>query len=46
MIIKEIELDSLCKDEYLAFIQTLIDYYYVQFKEQFVLEKVGDDNVH
>jgi len=44
MIIKEIDLDSFCRDEYLAFIQTLINYYYVQFKEEFILEKVSDDN--
>lgn len=44
MIIKEIDLDSFCKDEYLAFIQAIIDYYYVQFKETFILEKVSDDN--
>lgn len=44
MIIKEIDLDSFCKDEYLAFIQVIIDYYYVQFKETFILEKVSDDN--
>ena len=44
MIIKEIDLDSLCKDEYLAFLETLIHYFYVQFNEEFILEKVGDDN--
>ena len=44
MIIKEIDLDSFCKDEYLAFMETLINYYYVQFNEKFILEKVSDDN--
>jgi hypothetical protein len=44
MIIKEVDLDSFCKDEYLAFIETLLHYYYVQFKEVFILEKVDDND--
>lgn len=44
MIIKEMDLDNLCKDEYLAFLETLIHYFYVQFDESYVLEKVSDDN--
>lgn len=40
MIIKEMDLDSLCRDEYLAFIETLIHYYYVQFDETYILEKL------
>ena len=42
MIVKEIDLDSLAKDEYLAFIQTLLDYFYVQFDEH--LDIVQGDN--
>lgn len=40
MIIKEMDLDSLCKDEYLAFIETLIHYFYVQFDEAYILNKL------
>ena len=43
MIVKEVDLDSLCRDEYLAFLETLIHYYYVQFDESYILEKVGED---
>ena len=43
MIIKELDLDSLCRDEYLAFLETLIHYYYVQFDESYILKKVGED---
>jgi hypothetical protein len=43
MIIKELDLDSLCRDEYLAFLETLIHYYYVQFDESYILEKVGEE---
>ena len=34
MIIKEVELDDLCRDEYLFFMKTLADYFYVMFNEE------------
>lgn len=42
MIIKEMDLDSLCRDEYLAFIETLIRYFYVQFDEAYILKKIEE----
>ena len=44
MIIKEIDLDSLAKDEYLAFIQTLLNYFYVQYDEEYIMVKGSDDD--
>lgn len=42
MIIKEINLDDFDRKEYLALLQTLIDYYYVCFNEGLILKKEGE----
>lgn len=43
MIIKEIDLDDLCTDEYIALLETLINYYYVQFDRKLELKELEND---
>lgn len=42
MIIHDFNLDDLDKKEYLALLQTLIDYYYVCFSEELILKNMGE----
>lgn len=45
MKINDIDLDSLDRHEYMALIQTLIDYFYVSFSEDYLeLIKGSDSN--
>lgn len=39
MIIREIDLDDFDKQEYIHFIKSLLEYYYIQFNEALELKK-------
>ena len=42
MTIKDIDLESLDRTEYLHFLQTLIEYFYVQFGEELKIVQGSD----